>query len=131
AGMAWSAGGIRSPGMSLLFIFVLMAATLLGERGGIITAIVCSIIGFTYMTMELLGALPPVRITYGPTALWVLYTMYLCVVLVLVRISTTTVRNALVRAEGELDVRRTAQSNLATSLHELGERVKELRLLHS
>ncbi len=130
-GMAWSAGGIRSPGMSLLFIFVLMAATLLGERGGTITAIVCSIIGFVYMAMELTGTLPPVRITYGPTALWVLYTMYLCVVLVLVRISSTTVRNALVRAEGELEVRRTAQANLATSLHELGERVKELRLLHS
>jgi uncharacterized membrane protein (DUF485 family) len=30
--MAFSAGGIRSPGISLLFIFVLMAATLMGER---------------------------------------------------------------------------------------------------
>ena len=129
--MAWSAGGVHSPGMSLLFIFVLMAATLMGERAGTITAIVCSVIGFTYMAMELTGTLPPARVTYGPTALWVLYTMYLCVVLVIMRISTTTVRNALVRAEGELDVRRTAQANLASSLHELGERVKELRLLHS
>jgi signal transduction histidine kinase/CheY-like chemotaxis protein len=131
AAMAWSAGGIRSPGMSLLFIFVLMAATLMGEKGGTVTAIASSIIGFAYVVLELTNVLPAPRVHYGPTALWVLYTIYLGVVLVLVRISSTTVRNALVRAEGELDVRRTAQANLASSLHELGERVKELRLLHS
>ena len=129
--MAFTAGGIRSPGISLYFIFVLMAATLMGERAGVITAIVCSILGFGYVVMELTGTLPAMTVTYGPAALWVLYTMYLGIVLVLVRISSNAVRGALERAEGELVVRRTAQENLATSLHELGERVKELRLLHS
>ena len=129
--MAFTAGGIRSPGISLYFIFVLMAATLMGERAGMITAIVCSILGFGYVVMELTGTLPAMTVTYGPAALWVLYTMYLGIVLVLVRISSNAVRGALERAEGELVVRRTAQDNLASSLHELGERVKELRLLHS
>ena len=128
--LAFTAGGIRSPGMSMYFVFVLMAATLLGERAATITAIVCAILGFMFVALELVGILPQSRIVYGPGALWTLSAIYMGVVILLVRYSADAVRDALGRAERELVDRRTAQQDLSHSLRELGERVKELRLLH-
>jgi signal transduction histidine kinase/ActR/RegA family two-component response regulator len=127
---AFTAGGVRSPGISMYFVFVLMAATLLGERAATITAIVCVILGFMFVALEITGHLPASRITYGPSALWILSAIYMSVVILLTRYSSDAVRNALARAERELADRRTAQANLSQSLRELGERVKELRLLH-
>jgi signal transduction histidine kinase/ActR/RegA family two-component response regulator len=128
--LAFSAGGIRSPGVSLYFVFVLMASTLLGERAATMTAIVCAILGFGFVALELTGHLPATRVIYGPGALWTLSSLYMGVVILLSRYSSDAVRNALARAEQELVDRRTAQADLSRSLRELGERVKELRLLH-
>ena len=128
--LAFTAGGIRSPGMSMYFVFVLMAATLLGERAATITAIACAILGFMFVALELVGSLPPSQIQYGPGALWTLSAIYMGVVILLVRYSANAVRDALGRAERELVERRSAQHDLSHSLRELGERVKELRLLH-
>lgn len=128
--LAFTAGGIRSPGVSLYFVFVLMAATLLGERAATITAIVCAILGFGFVAIELTGHLPETRAVYGPAAIWTLSVLYMGVVILLTRYSSDAVRNALSRAEQELVDRRAAQADLSRSLRELGERVKELRLLH-
>jgi signal transduction histidine kinase/CheY-like chemotaxis protein len=127
---AFTAGGVRSPGMSMYFVFVLMASTLLGERAATITAIVCAVLGFGFVALELTGNLPEQSVTYGPAALWTLSALYMGVVILLSRYSSDAVRNALGRAEQELVDRRSAQSDLSRSLLELGERVKELRLLH-
>src|SRR4051812_43772785 len=42
---SFSAGGIRSPGVTLYFVFVLAAGLLLGETAGIVTALVCAALG--------------------------------------------------------------------------------------
>ena len=127
---AFSAGGVRSPGMSMYFVFVLIAATLLGERAATITAIACAVLGFGFVALELTGYLPEQRVTYGPAALWTLSSLYMGIVILLTRYSSDAVRNALGRAERELTDRRATQHDLSNSLRELGERVKELRLLH-
>src|SRR5262249_24575903 len=46
-GMALTAGGIRSPGVTMYFVFVLMTGLLLGRRAGALAAIACGALGLT------------------------------------------------------------------------------------
>ena len=119
---ATTAGGIRSPGVQAYFIFVMMGGLLLGERVGVITALVCAMLGLGLVLLEVLGVVSPQPI-YGALALWVLTCVYIGVALLTMRLATGVVRRSLARAEAELAERRDAQWRLQ-------ERVKELRFLH-
>ena len=133
-----SAGGVQSPGVSMYFVFVLLAGLLLGQRGGVITAVACGAIGLVFVVLEISGGTARPDPVYSPVTLWLLNCMYMAVVLVLLRLATDAMAKALARAESELAERRVSEQRLALALEErerllrsLGERVKELGLLHA
>jgi PAS domain S-box-containing protein len=122
--LAFTAGGIRSPGVTMYFIFVLMSGLLLGQRQAIGVAVICAALSLVLVLVERAGALPAQRAVYGPGTLWLLNCLYIAVTLALLRIATGALARSLQRAKAELAVRRAAQRDLA-------ERVKELRLLNA
>ena len=127
---AWPAGGVLSPGIAMYSVMVLMAGILIGERAGIITAIVCTAIALAYAVAAAFGLLPEQTVFYAPTARWLLYTVYLALVVVLMRLANEAIAGAMRRVARELAERRAAQQALAERNAELDRRVKELRLLH-
>jgi signal transduction histidine kinase len=128
--MALSAGGIRSPGMSLFLVFTLLAALLLGRRAAVVTAAVCAVIAGALAITEVLGILPPQTVRYQPLALLILQLTYLSVMLIVVQMIVGSISKSLTRAERELAERQRADAERERLVIELGERVKELRLLH-
>ena len=102
-------GGIRSPGVTLYFLFVLMAGLLLGEVAGIMTAVGCALLGLGLIVSEGLGFLPEPTVHYNAVSLWLLNCIYMGVVIILLRLATRTIRNALRRAETELADRKRAE----------------------
>ena len=129
--MSFSAGGIRSPGVTMFFIFVLMAGLLLGQRAGIVAAASCAAIGLALALFSSSAAVAHPAVPYSPIALWLLNTLYMGVVLILLRLATGAMAKALGRAESEIRVRQRAELEREHLVHDLGERVKELRLLHA
>ena len=129
--MSLSAGGIRNPSVTTFFIFVLTAGLLLGQRAGIVTAAVCSGIALMLALLSETPVITPQATPFSPLALWLLNTMYIGAVLILLRLATDAMAKALGRAESEIRVRQRAELEREHLLHDLGERVKELRLLHA
>ena len=129
--MSFSAGGIRSPGVTMFFIFVLMAGLLLGQRAGIVAAAICAAIGLALALLSSSALIAHPAVPYSPIALWLLNTLYMGVVLILLRLATGAMAKALGRAESEIRVRQRAELEREHLVHDLGERVKELRLLHA
>ncbi len=136
--MALTAGGIRSFGATMYFVFVLMAGLLLGERASIITALICATLGLGLVSVEQLGIMPTQTAPYTAVSVWLLSCMYMGVVIILVKLATQKVTAALRQAESELAERRNVVMQLKKAeqqrerlVADLGERVKELRLLHA
>jgi|CXWL01.1.fsa_nt_gi PAS domain S-box-containing protein len=109
------AGGIRSPGIQAFFIFVMLAGLLLGQRAGMLTALVCALLGLGLVVLERTGHIAPTTL-YGPEALWLLTCVYTGVALLTMRIATKSMREALQQAAGEVEERRRAQSRLSQAL---------------
>jgi signal transduction histidine kinase len=124
-------GGIESPGASVYILLPIMAGVLLGERAGIRTGILCTAIGLALVAAEMQGRLPPQTVFFNPFARWLLNTVYLAVGLGLMRLMTRAHSAALRTAEAELAERRAVEKKQEQLVIDLGERVKELRLLHA
>jgi signal transduction histidine kinase len=126
-----SAGGIRSPGVTLYFVFVLMAGLLLGQAAAIVTALACAMLGLGLIVAEGNGFLPEPTVRYNAVSLWLLNCLYMGVVVILLRLATQTISKALRRAETELTERKAAEKERERFVADLAKRVKELRLVHS
>ena len=109
--LAVTAGGVRSPGVTMYFIIVMMAGLLLGERVGTVTAFVCAALGLGLLLADGAGLLPP-GIQYSSTSIWLLSCLYMGVVVVLLRLPSMLIRTALLRAESELAERKQAEQQL-------------------
>ena len=109
--LAVTAGGVRSPGVTMYFVIVLMAGLLLGERAGTVTALVCATLGLGLLLVGGAGLLPT-GIQYSPTTIWLLSCLYMGVVILLLRLPTMLVKTALLRAESELHERKVAEQQL-------------------
>ena len=128
---ALSAGGVRSPGVGLYFVFVLLAGQLLGLRAGVATAVICAGLGLGLVLLEATGKLPPRTAQYDAVALWLINAIYMGLALALMRLATQSIESALHRAEAELAERQVAERERERLVIDLKERVKELTLLHS
>lgn len=113
---AWPAGGIRSPGMALFLVFPLMAGLLLGEKGGLLTAGICASIATALAAAELTGVLPPQSVRYNPATLLALNLVYIGVMVVLVRLTTRSLRSSLQHAQGQIAERHQAERRLELAL---------------
>ncbi|HEX6589714.1 MAG TPA: ATP-binding protein [Longimicrobiales bacterium] len=114
--LAPSGGGIRSPGVTMYFAFVLLAGVLIGPRGALRAALACALLATTLAVLELSGVIRPRRLDYGPVALLVLNLFYMGMVVALTRVASRSMTSALRRAEAELTDRRDAESRLAMAL---------------
>ena len=105
-------GGMRAPGATMYCVVVLMTGLLLGERAAAATAVVCAILCLGLVVAERLGLLLP-AVPYKSTTLWWLSCLFMSLVVVLIRLPTLAVRNAIRYAQFELFEReRTAQELL-------------------
>ena len=109
--LAVTAGGVRSPGVTMYFVIVMMAGLLLDERAGRVAALGCAALGLALLLAEKAGLLPP-GIQYSSTTIWLLSGLYMGVVIVLLRLPTMLIRTALLRAESELADRKQAEQHL-------------------
>jgi PAS domain S-box-containing protein len=109
--LAVTAGGVRSPGVTMYFIIVLMTGLLLGARAGMIAALACTVLGFGLVMAERFHLLPSAA-RYNPTTIWLLSCLYMGMVIILLRLPTMMIRAALLRAEAELSERKRAQDLL-------------------
>lgn len=117
---ALKAGGVRSPGAGVLLVFVLMAGVLLDRRACFIMAGVCCIVLLGLAVAEVLGHLPQQTVRYGPIGLWMLASMYIGIVIVLTRMTTSSIERALERARTESAERRQAEQKMALALESGG-----------
>jgi signal transduction histidine kinase len=122
--LAVTGGGIGGQAVTLFIPIVLMAGLLLGERGGVVVGVSCFGIGLALVLIEGAGLLPPTQMVHTPVSLWLSNGLYLGLAIALQRLATQAVRRALERAEAALQER-------DRSVYLLGERVKELGLLHA
>jgi signal transduction histidine kinase/DNA-binding NarL/FixJ family response regulator len=127
---AWMLDGLRGPVVALYVIFVMMAGVLLGSRAGAITAGICFALGAGIAAAEQAGVLPEPEFTFSPFALLGYLAMYMGLALVLQNLIAHALRESLRRTEAELAERRRGEGERERLVHDLSERVKELRLLH-
>lgn len=111
-----SAGGIRSPGVSMFYVFALASGLLLGLRAGVATALACAGIGFALVLSERYRFLPPETVRYSAFAYWWLNILYMGLVIFLLHLATRSIRRAFHRAESELAARSNAERRLQTLL---------------
>ena len=110
------AGGIRSPGVTMYYVFALAAGLLLGERAGIITAIICSAIALGLVVAEHFDFLPAQTIHYTALSYWWLNLLYMCLIVLLIRVASQAVRKAFDRMNSELAERQKAEQSLQVAL---------------
>lgn len=118
--LALSAGGIRSPGIGSFFLFSLMGGLLLGQRGALLTAGACLSISLGLLLLERAGSLPAASVSYSPFTLWALHTLYLSVMLLLVRDTVRDLALSLVSAKDEMMKRRLEEQKLELALDAAG-----------
>jgi PAS domain S-box-containing protein len=106
--LAVTAGGVRSPGVTMYFVIVLMAGLLLGQRAGTITALAGSALGFGLLMAERSDLLPP-GIRYNSTTIWLLSCLYMGVVIALLRVPAMLTKASLFHVESELVERKRAE----------------------
>jgi len=109
--LALTAGGVRSPGVTMYFVIVLMVGLLLGQRAGAITALICAVLGFGLLVAEMSGLLPT-GIRYSSTTIWLLSCLYMGLVMTLLRVPAALIKTSLFQAESELAERRHAEQLL-------------------
>src|SRR5262249_31566895 len=112
---AWQLGGMNGAVSPFYVILVMMAGVLLGIRAGVITALLCIACGIGLVVAADRGAVPPSTIGIPPHAALVYLGMFMGLTLLLQRLIVSSLRHGLRRRE--------------RLVHDLRERVKELRLL--
>src|SRR5437868_4154753 len=125
--MGLTAGGVRSPGVTMYFLFVLMAGLLLGQRAGVRVAVMCAALSFGFMLLEKLGKLPEPWAPYRPETFWLLNCLYMGLVLALLSIATDALARGLRRVHAELKERRAAELDREESDRRRRESEHQLR----
>ncbi|MBE7466868.1 MAG: PAS domain-containing protein [Planctomycetes bacterium] len=110
------AGGVHSPGVGAYLVFVMMAAVLLGRKACLLIASLCSVLALGLAAAEVSGVLPPPDVRYSPFALWLLGTLYIGVVILLMRMVTDSIEAGLHRAELEVVKRGQAEQKMLLAL---------------
>lgn len=130
---AATTGGISAPAIALFFYVTMVAGVLLGTRAGAISALVLAGTGLAMVLAERVGKLPtePPGVTFSPLALWLLSCMTLALTVALQHQTTRALSGTLRRAQAEIEARRLAEVERVQLVHDLGERVKELRLIYA
>lgn len=109
------AGGIRSPGVGMYVVFVMMAGLLLGEQAGITTAAICLALGLGLLAADGSGIIAQ-TVPYTPAVYWLLNFLYIALGTAILHMATVSLRRASVRIEAELSERRRTEQRLDLAL---------------
>ncbi len=109
-------GGIHSPAMSMYCVFALMTGVLLGAGAGTAVALVCTALGFGFVILEVNGALPVPIVNYSPLMIWLINSLYVSVVVFLLRIARKNITETNRRLMDELAERKKAEQHLEIAL---------------
>jgi PAS domain S-box-containing protein len=121
-------GGIRSPGVTMFYLFALAAGLLLGEGAGIAVGAVCAIIGLSLVLAEQHGVLPLQTIQYDAFTLWWINIIYIGLTLFLLSRSSRSLGSAFRNAQGELTERRKAEAKAVSIKTQLETLIAEARV---
>lgn len=121
-------GGIRSPGVTMFYVFALATGLLLGESAGIVVGVVCGLLGLGLVAAEKLGALPRQSIHYEIFALWWINIIYIGLTLFLVSRASRSLRAAFDRAQADLLERRKAEEKAIAIKTQLETLITEARI---
>jgi PAS domain S-box-containing protein len=121
-------GGIRSPGVTMFYVFALAAGLLLGEGVGIAVGVVCAVIGLSLVIAEQHGVLPRQTIQYDAFTLWWINIIYIGLTLFLLSRSSRSLRGAFRNAQGELTERRKAEAKAVSVKTQLETLIAEARV---
>jgi len=113
---ALTAGGIRSPGVTMYCVFSLMAGVLMGLRAGAFAGAACGALALGLVFLEMSGNLPESRVAYSAVTYWLLVCLYISLVVVLLRVATITATRGWRQAQSELNERRRAERHLDLAL---------------
>jgi PAS domain S-box-containing protein len=114
--LALDAGGITAPGINAYLLFVLIAGILLGELAAVGVALACGALSLGLVVAENLGVLPQQTVMHSSLTRWMILGVLATVVVVLLRLNSRTIGEALARARTELDDRREAERRLVFAL---------------
>lgn len=89
AAYAWTSGGVRSPGMMALPLFVGIAGILRGARAATLTGFACVAVSLALLEGEHMGRLPPSQVHYSALAICVVF-VFLTALFVIVHIVGTS-----------------------------------------
>jgi PAS domain S-box-containing protein len=89
---AWTSGGVRSPGMMALPLFVGIAGILRGARGATLTGFACVAVSLALLEGEHMGRLPPPSVHYTALAICVVFVFLTALFVVVHLVGTSHVR---------------------------------------
>ena len=113
---AFTAGGVRSPGiMGGCVIIVLFAGILLGTRAGGIVAAALSLGSLGLLYLEGMGLLPAPGVVHSELTWWLATMMFMGLAIAGMWAATGSIKNALDRARAELAVRTRTEQALRES----------------
>lgn len=121
-------GGIRSPGVQALIVIAVLAGVVLDFKAGVLATVAFALGSLSLVVLELNDDLPMQRPPYHVTTLWVLAMFYVSIGLVVLRLATSSVADALRQAQRALGQQRTAERRLQQALETGGIGTYELDL---
>lgn len=121
-------GGIRSPGVQALIVIAVLAGVVLDFKAGVLATVAFALGSLSLVVLELNDDLPMQRPPYHVTTLWVLAMFYVSIGLVVLRLATSSVADALRQAQRALGQQRTAERRLQQALDTGGIGTYELDL---
>jgi len=113
---AYTGGGVTAPSLCLTVYVCMVAGTLLGTRGGVISGLVLSAVTLWVALLQSSGQLPPSQLQMTAMAGWIYGCMALAASVLLHPQITRALSNALARAEAEIAARNYAEERLCIAL---------------
>jgi PAS domain S-box-containing protein len=111
----YTAGGIRASMYMGYIVIIFFTGLLRGGRAGALITVLCSLSGLWLAWLEMTGRLPPSAITHTPLSIWLTSLFFFWAVAALQYLSAHNVRDALARAQRELEERKHAEAALRES----------------
>lgn len=127
----FSAGGIKAPAILSQMSIILTAGFLLGATGGLVIGLLSIVADFVMAYMEVTGYLPPPSVVHTPITYWIAAIVGFATILALQYYATNHLRSSLGAMQQAVRKREEAEKITNETLHNLGERVKELRTLYA
>lgn len=127
----YSAGGILAPGILSQISVILTAGILLSWRGGIVFGLLSVGTDFVFAYLEMTGHLPIPSVIHNPITRWIGAIIPFGTILALQYYATNHLRTGLIALKNEISKREEAEKVKNDTLHNLEERVKELKTLYT